>query len=306
MRLQQIPVAQLVRNTTQSGIGLQFGPFNIHLRTDIAHLVHQLRTIYPHLPLLGEDVIYDYRIRMQSSRGLRRWLQPQATFHLDHSRPFQPYPRAQALPLFEWGLNWCIGTSAHQYILLHAAVLARHGNALIMPAAPGAGKSTLAAALACRGWHFLTDEIGLVRPADGMILPLPRAIPLKNASIDLIQSFAPNAILGPRFAKTRKGTVAHMAPPDSSVDAQSQAVRPRWIVFPRYREGARFTLEPELKSRAFTRLAHNSFNYEITGEKGFVALSGLVDRCACHAAVHSDLTEAVEHLTELAERDAAD
>jgi hypothetical protein len=36
-------------------------------------------------------------------------------------------------------------------------------------------------------------------------------VALKNESIGVIRAFAPQALLGPDFPKTRKGTVAHLA-----------------------------------------------------------------------------------------------
>ena len=75
--------------------------------------------------------------------------------------------------------------------MLHAAVVERNGSALFLPAMPGSGKSTLCAALTYRGWRLFSDEFGLIEPARGAVLPLPRAIPLKNRSIEVIRRFAP-------------------------------------------------------------------------------------------------------------------
>ena len=64
--------------------------------------------------------------------------------------------------MLEWGLNWCVAGHAHQYLMLHAAALERNGRAVILPGDPGAGKSTLTAALMLSGWRLLSDEITLV------------------------------------------------------------------------------------------------------------------------------------------------
>ena len=106
----------------------------------------------------------------------------------EHARHFNPLPAEQAFPLLEWGLNWCVATQCHQYLILHAAVLERGGRALIMPAPPGSGKSTLCAALVARGWRLFSDELALIEIGGGQIVPLPRPISLKNESIDRIIS----------------------------------------------------------------------------------------------------------------------
>ena len=94
-------------------------------------------------------------------------------------------------------MNWCISAHAHQFLILHAAVLERGGVALIMPAPPGSGKSTLCAALALSGWRLLSDELALIDPGSGRVWPLCRPVSLKNRSIEVIRHFAPEAVFGP-------------------------------------------------------------------------------------------------------------
>jgi len=144
----------------------------------------------------------------------------------------------------------------HQaYLMLHAAALERGGHGLLLPASPGHGKTTLCAALAHRGWRFLSDEFGLVRQHAIEVLPIPRPMPLKNESIDVMRSFAPDAWLGPSIPGTRKGTVAHVRPPSESIRASERPASVRWIVFPRWEAGAGLTLEPVSKAQAFLELA---------------------------------------------------
>jgi HprK-related kinase A len=83
--------------------------------------------------------------------------------------------------MLEWGMNWCIASHMHYYLMLHAAVLERDGHALIMPGDPGAGKSTLTAALMLDGWRLLSDEIALIDRNDGLLYGLARPVSLKNA-----------------------------------------------------------------------------------------------------------------------------
>ena len=65
------------------------------------------------------------------------------------------------------------------------------------------------------------------------------------------------------------------------------------IVFPRYVPGARTTLARMPKSRAFAKLAANSFNYEILGPEGFEAMGTLIEQCACFRLKYSRLEEAI-------------
>ena len=159
------------------------------------------------------------------------------------------------LPLLEWGTNFAIATRLFCYLLLHAGVVERGGRAIVMPAMPGSGKSTLTAALTLRGFRLLSDEFGVVRMDDARLLRMLRPLALKNESIDVIQRFEPTAVIGPRFPKTRKGTVAHLAPLPSHVDARHEVAAPALVVFPRFDPSAGVELEPVQKTRAFARLA---------------------------------------------------
>jgi hypothetical protein len=78
----------------------------------------------------------DFRVRVGRPRNLRRWLQPQAHFFFDGNLPFKPLPLDQAFPMLEWGLNWCVSSHCHQYLMFHAATVERSGRALILPAPP--------------------------------------------------------------------------------------------------------------------------------------------------------------------------
>jgi HprK-related kinase A len=207
----------------------------------------------------------------------------------------------QLFPLLEWGLNWCVATYAHQFLMLHSAVVEKHGRALLLPAWPGSGKSTLCAALVYRGWRLLSDEFGLIRPGTSAIVPFPRCIPLKNESIGILRDFAPDAVMGPIFPKTRKGDVAHLKPPAESVNRSEEAAAPALVVFPRYIPDQRARLRSLTKARAFMKLAGNAFNYELLGEQGFRTVASLIQSCDTYLFHYADLHEAVEVLDSLVE-----
>ena len=290
---------ELASRLAGTGLGLRFGPFNLSIRSDLtsfASLAHSLYAPYP-LPEAGE--MTDFHVGIRRPRGMRRWLRRQASFTIDGQSPFAPYTVEHAFPALEWGINWCVATRAHHLLMLHSAGVERNGRAILFPASPGDGKSTLCTALIHSGWRLMSDEFGLVRPEDGMLLPLPRLIPLKNESIDVIRRFRPEAIIGPAFLETRKGTVAHVRPPLESIRRMHEPARPRWFVFPRWIANAPLTLEPMAKSQAFLMVATNAFNYEVLDETAFRLVADLVGSCDCYSLSYSDLDEAVAALDEL-------
>lgn len=303
MKLSDVPLKELRKKAREEGLRFKTGPFPVRLKTDIPELIDTLHSMYGQASLLCNNEISQFHITIAQKSGLRRWLKPQAIFSIDGIKPFEPYPLSHAFPLFEWGLNWCIGTTAHNNLMLHSAVVEKNGIGLILPAMPGSGKSTLCAGLASRGWRLLSDEFGIIRHSDGQLLPIPRAAPLKNDSIEIIRQYAPEAVLGPIYEKTRKGTVSHMAPPPNSLELQEQAVTPKFVVFPKYQNGAETRLTPLVKSAAFTRLTNNAFNYQVTMEQGFQSMARLVENTQSFDFISGDLDEAVITLQTLLEHE---
>lgn len=278
----------------------QLGPFAVALDTDDAPLVAILGEFYDPVRLEPGQGITSFHVQMRRVGGLvRRWSRPQVRFLLDGPSPFEPYPLDHAFPLFEWGMNWCIAMRAHQFLMLHAGVMERGGRALVLPASPGSGKSTLCAGLALRGWRLLSDEFGLCELSSGLMIPMPRAVPLKNESIAVIRNFSADAYLGPRFPKTRKGDVVHLRPPADSLRRQHEPARPTLIVFPRFEPGSAVQLRPLAPSEGFVSLAQHSFNYQFLGGDGFMALTALVSRCICYSLVFGALDAAVAALDDL-------
>lgn len=292
----------LERMLKEPGLKIQLGPFVVQMRANVpGPLSEQIRHLHADYCLMAVGDIPDFHVRLKSASGLRRWIRPQARFYDDQTMPFQPVPAYMALPALEWGINWCIATRANQFLMLHSAVVERGGHAIIFPAWPGHGKTTLCAGLMLRGWRLLSDEFGLLRPLTRTIVPLPRPLPLKNASIDVIRGFSQDAVLGPTFPKTRKGDVAHLKATRESVDGVHETADASLIVFPRWQRDARLCLEPMQRSHAFLMLATNAFNYEVLGESAFRTVERLVKECPCYSLVYSDLDEAVAALSELLE-----
>lgn len=283
------------------GLSIRFGPFSLRVRSDLASYASIAHSLYRSYPLAENGDICDFHVDISAPRGLRRWVRRQACFSVDGQTAFAPYTVDHAFPALEWGINWCVATRAHHLLLLHSAVVEKNGLAILLPAAPGQGKSTLCTALIHSGWRLLSDEFGLVRPEDGLLLPLPRLIPLKNQSIDVIKKFRPEAVFGPSFFGTRKGTVAHVQPPVDSIRRSQETARPRWLVFPRWIEGEPIKLEPVQKSQAFLMVATNAFNYEVLDETAFRLVTDMVGRCDAYSLIYSSLDEAVSALDQLAE-----
>lgn len=293
MTIAELPVEELQRRLRRDGISLDFGLIRARIRANVPALAESLHCVYGAFPLSAGAALHDVTATLRREWSWRQRFRPQVQFVLDGDLPFEALPAATHLPMLEWGLNWCIASRCHRHLLLHAGVVARDDLGVLIPAVPGSGKSTLTAALACRGYRLLSDEFGVVRLRDHRLLPLVRPIALKNESIEVIGRFAPEAVIGPRFRNTRKGDVAHVAPTSGSVAQRHAPAQPALILFPQYRAGALAELEPVDEAMAFIKVSGNSFNYELLGEAAFQAVAQLVQRCRTYRITYSCLEDAI-------------
>ncbi|KQW46531.1 MULTISPECIES: HprK-related kinase A [unclassified Roseateles] len=280
----------------REGLTLRTGPFAYRIRSRCRPVAAGLAKLYADFEVEPEGRLADFHVHVQPVAGLRRWLGAQVEFRLDEHSPFLPLPAEHAFALLEWGMNWCLASQANHYLLFHAAVLERNGQCLVMPGDPGAGKSTLTAALMLSGWRLLSDEMAMVDRDNGLVTPLARPVSLKNQSIDVIRGFAPQAVLGDAACDTHKGTVSHLRASAASVASRVQQARPTQLIFPRWRSGAATQLTPVPKAEAFERLAGHAFNYSLLGRLGFELTAALIDACGCSDFVYSDLTDGLAAL----------
>ncbi|GAB5415439.1 MAG: hypothetical protein Cons2KO_30420 [Congregibacter sp.] len=168
-----------------------------------------------------------------------------------------------------------------------------------MPAMPGSGKSTLAACLVADGWRLLSDEFGIVDLMTQHMLPMPRPIPLKNESIKVFIDRETGLSLGPEYDRTRKGTVRHVFPKNTCVDAQQRSASPALLLLPKYFPGADLEFREEAKHVALTRLTNNAFNYLVAGRAAFEAATNLVSKVQCYDMVYSDVDQAISRISEM-------
>ncbi|MFZ0106861.1 MAG: HprK-related kinase A [Thiobacillus sp.] len=299
MRVGDLPLLQLRQRLSDNVLALRTGPFVTRIQSAMPQVAEGLLRLYADFPLAEGD-FRDFHVRVGPPQGLRRWLRPQINFWYDGHSPFKPLPANHAFALLEWGLNWCVAGHAHHYLMLHAAVLEKNGRALVLPGDPGAGKSTLTAALMLSGWRLLSDEITLIDRDDGLLVGLARPVSLKNASIDVIRRAYPDAVIGAPAYDTHKGTVAHLKPSTESVARVGEKARPAWIVFPKWREGSQARLSPHSRADAFLHTASHAFNYSLLGGLGFELNAALTDACDCHNFEYSRLDDALQVFAELA------
>ena len=293
MRLSDLPHDEAIRRLQGPGLALRMGPFRVRVTSRIRRFCRQFVDLYPHHRLVEAEEFIDFDIRMKAGWS---WVFPRgrvARFEVNGDAPLTPLPLGQDMPLFEWGLNWCVTTQSHRFVMVHAGIVARGDEALMMPGASGSGKSTLTTALCYRGWRLLSDELALIDLEQKLVYPMPRPISLKNRSIATIQRFAPEVHIGSRVTETRKGEVALLRPPAASVAEEDRRARITRILFPLYdantpAEGLAIT-----PGQSFVKTFDSTFNYGIHGKRDFALLADLMERAPAAEIRYSDLDAAI-------------
>lgn len=274
-------------------------PFSVRLETPLAPLVRSVRSLYAHYRINDDDPVPDFAIRVAGTGGIRRFYRRQAMAFIDTPPPYVPLPEHMAPMMFEQALNWCVATRTFTHLILHAAVVARDGKAIVIPGESGQGKSTLCASLVARGWRHLSDEFALLDPETLRITAHPRPISLKNQSIPAMKAWAPDAVISETLEGTPKGSVAYMQPTQAALVEAGEAVEPAAIVFPGYGHSDVPKFEPISPARAFILMTACSVNYRELGEAGFKAMAGLVDRAPVCSALYPDTASGVAMLEQL-------
>lgn len=281
---------------------LEVAPFTFSIRSDIDFVFDELQRLYGDLlkPFAPEsqNAFIDYQVAISDAGGLRRFFKRQARFLCDQKEPFKPLTACQAYAMLEWGMNWTIAAHEASLVIIHAAVLEKNGHAVIFPAPPGSGKSTLTAYLAMNGWRLLSDEMALIDPNTLNVIPFVRPICLKNKSIELAQSWFPTATFSRIARDTHKGDVIHMAPPKSAWDGRFQKAKVCAFVFPNFRANHELELYKLNHLETFNSLSENAFNYSAMGDYGFQTVCRLVESTSGFEIFYSQLSEVMAFLEE--------
>ena len=250
----------------------------------------------PHSVLSNIDLLYpqtmlefaDFTVELKQQAALRRLFKPQISFYHGNHTAFRPLPLRQAYPFLEWGMNWCVAAHMFNYLIIHAAVLEKSGKAIIFPAPPGSGKSTLTAYLMFNGWRLLSDEMAVIDLQTFEAQPSVRPICLKNDSIDLIKQVFPQSISTSVARDTQKGDVAHFRPSDESFERRGEMAEIVGVVFPKYTGIEGVDIYHLSKADVLMSLKENSFNFDTIGLQAFECLKGVVERAACFEVEYGD------------------
>ncbi len=115
-------------------------------------------------------------------------------------------------------------------IALHSAGVALGDHAMLLVAASGCGKTTLAGALVARGWDYLSDDMILLQHGSLAAVGVPYSFGIKQGGWDLLGTYYPGRPLPDAHLRPDGKLVRYLSPPRQSGGfALPRTIR--WIVF---------------------------------------------------------------------------
>lgn len=273
-------------------------PYTFNINSSIEAVKEHIDTIYHEYEKPSSDEFVDFNVSITPSTFLRKWYKPQVRFFNDDNEPFYPLPFSQSHAFLEWGMNWCVAATEANWLIIHAAILAKDDKAIVFPAPPGSGKSTLTAYLALKGWRLLSDEMTIIELNTCTAIPFVRPISLKNNSINLVKSWFPDAVMSDVAKDTTKGDVAHVKAPSESIAKATRKATITAIVFPKYNANTVLDIYELSQTNTFMQLADNAFNYNVIGEEAFSTISHIVEKCPGFEIKYNDVAEVEQFLLE--------
>ncbi len=190
----------------------------------------------------------------------------------------------------------------HRYFLeLHAGVVSNGQKCLLLPAAPGSGKSTLTAALVAAGFQYFSDEVALLEEPNLDIRPVPISVSVKSGAFNILTPLHPGLARSAEHTREDFETVRYLSPPAAALRYDPNRTYPAgWIVFPRYSPGVSTELRPIRRADALARMMREILVVAKPLDRR--AVRSLVDwirRVECYELPNSSLDRSVELVSSL-------
>jgi hypothetical protein len=265
--------------------------YAFRLRSNDAALVEWFDHLVASLPLVTDDrVPAEWTVTCSDDADAPEW-----TIEVDGEEYITSSRRDDLLSSMLTKLNALV-VDYWSGAVCHAGSVARDGLAVLLPADPGSGKTTLTCGLVRAGFEYVTDEGVAFVPGTTRIEPYPKPLSLDRGSWPLFPELEPNP---PFLTPDDERLQWQVAPNDIRPDAASGPCDARFVVFPRYVEGADTLLTPMSRAEALIELAKNTFCFNEQSRERLDQLAEVVRACECHRLVVGDLGDAVTRVEEL-------
>lgn len=180
--------------------------------------------------------------------------------------------------------------------LTHGALLLKGDSTLLLSAEPGAGKTTLALALAAAGWDYGGDDMVRISP-EGAARGVPFAAAVKSGGVPLLRGMWPRLEQLPEWRRADGQRARYLLPPKRDLAARPLNV----VVTLARRPGAQAQMTRISQVDALRAIVDSACarRWSMTGE-ALCCLAGTLNRAVCARLEYSDLEPAVQAIVEVA------
>jgi hypothetical protein len=204
------------------------------------------------------------------------------------------------LQRFSWHVNTTAMRTCRDLLLVHAgAVVTPSGSGVLLPAASGSGKTSLAAGLVRAGWGYLSDEVGAIDPVTLELCPYPRVLSIKPG---MFQEFAD--FIAPDQGWPISSREWLIAPEALRRDPVVDRSAVRFIVFLEHAPNVATRLTPLSPASSVTAMFEHVSNHQVWGGRALTILADVVRDARSYSLRTGRPDDAVRSLVELASRDA--
>jgi hypothetical protein len=184
-----------------------------------------------------------------------------------------------------------------RFAALHAGVVLKNGQCIVLPAPSGSGKSTLTAALVMAGYGYCTDDFAILSGPPIGVLPVPLGIGLKEGSWDALADRMPALAALPTHVRADGKRVRYL--PMRLAHSGGGALPVRALVFPQYRAGEAARCRPMRPADALVRLAASGYDARLSTETVRSLIDWLCD-VPSYELAYGDLNRAIAAIDAIA------
>lgn len=192
-------------------------------------------------------------------------------------------------------------TASESFVAIHGSAVSRGNECVLFPGIPGAGKSTLTAALVTSGLGYCTDDLAMLTGGPLCLRAMPTCIGLKEGSWPILAPRLPEISALPVYKREDGQLVKYLLPPaDRMPRAGNDRFTVKAVVFPQYEAGSACERCEIPRSAALVRIADSGYHLEGELDEAWVTTTlGWLQTLDCYELRYSSLDDAVEAVADL-------
>lgn len=211
------------------------------------------------------------------------------TVELDGAELFADPSPATALDYFFWHVDDTAARRERRRLLVHAGVVvAPSGQAVVLMAPSGQGKSTTTYALVRAGFGHLSDEYAVVDPGSMTLSAYPRPITLRPGARSWFPEAAALAVAPSDSSGGVRIPVSRLRP-----GALAALASPGWLVVLNHEPAGETRLSPISRGNALMHMAPQTFGFRDRAPQLLPAMAELARRSETYALTTRDVPSAV-------------